>query len=36
MRIIPAIDLRGGACVRLEQGDYNRETVYRGGSGDRG
>lgn len=28
MRIIPAIDLRGGACVRLEQGDYNRETVY--------
>lgn len=28
MLIIPAIDLRGGACVRLEQGDYSRETVY--------
>jgi phosphoribosylformimino-5-aminoimidazole carboxamide ribotide isomerase len=26
--IIPAIDLRGGRCVRLEQGDYSRETVY--------
>jgi|SRR5690554_3025335 len=28
MRIIPAIDLRRGRCVRLEQGDYNRETAY--------
>lgn len=28
MKIIPAIDLRGGKCVRLFQGDYNRETVY--------
>ncbi|HEX5786661.1 MAG TPA: 1-(5-phosphoribosyl)-5-[(5-phosphoribosylamino)methylideneamino]imidazole-4-carboxamide isomerase [Woeseiaceae bacterium] len=28
MRIIPAIDLRGGRCVRLEQGDFARETVY--------
>ncbi len=28
MRIIPAIDLRGGRCVRLRQGDYDRETVY--------
>jgi phosphoribosylformimino-5-aminoimidazole carboxamide ribotide isomerase len=28
MQIWPAIDLRGGNCVRLEQGDYNRETVY--------
>lgn len=28
MTIIPAIDLRQGRCVRLEQGDYNRETVY--------
>ncbi len=28
MTIIPAIDLRRGRCVRLEQGDYNRETVY--------
>lgn len=28
MDILPAIDLRGGKCVRLEQGDYNRETVF--------
>ena len=28
MEIWPAIDLRGGKCVRLEQGDYQRETVY--------
>ena len=26
--LIPAIDLRGGRCVRLLQGDYARETVY--------
>ncbi|SFA48561.1 1-(5-phosphoribosyl)-5-[(5-phosphoribosylamino)methylideneamino] imidazole-4-carboxamide isomerase [Anoxybacillus pushchinoensis] len=26
--IYPAIDMRGGKCVRLIQGDYNRETVY--------
>lgn len=26
--IIPAIDIRGGQCVRLLQGDYARETVY--------
>ena len=26
--IIPAIDLRNGKCVRLYQGDYNRETVF--------
>ena len=26
--IIPAIDIRGGQCVRLIQGDYNMETVY--------
>jgi phosphoribosylformimino-5-aminoimidazole carboxamide ribotide isomerase len=26
--VIPAIDLRGGHCVRLFQGDYDRETVY--------
>lgn len=26
--VIPAIDLRGGRCVRLVQGDYARETVY--------
>ena len=28
MQIIPAIDLRGGKCVRLQQGDYDRETVF--------
>lgn len=28
MEIWPAIDLRGGCCVRLKQGDYNRETVF--------
>lgn len=28
MQIWPAIDLRGGKCVRLLQGDYNRETVF--------
>ena len=28
MQLIPAIDLRGGRVVRLEQGDYARETHY--------
>ena len=28
MQIWPAIDLRGGNCVRLLQGDYNQETVF--------
>jgi phosphoribosylformimino-5-aminoimidazole carboxamide ribotide isomerase len=28
MQVWPAIDLRGGKCVRLRQGDYSRETVY--------
>jgi phosphoribosylformimino-5-aminoimidazole carboxamide ribotide isomerase len=28
--VIPAIDLRGGRCVRLLQGDYARETQYSG------
>lgn len=28
MELFPAIDLRGGRCVRLYQGDYGRETVY--------
>ncbi len=28
MLIFPAIDLRGGQCVRLRQGDYAQETVY--------
>lgn len=26
--IIPAIDMIGGKCVRLTQGDYNRKTSY--------
>jgi phosphoribosylformimino-5-aminoimidazole carboxamide ribotide isomerase len=28
MLIIPAIDIRGGKCVRLFQGDYAKETIY--------
>lgn len=28
MEVIPAIDIRDGRCVRLEQGDYERETVF--------
>ncbi len=28
MELYPAIDLRGGRCVRLRQGDYGDETVY--------
>jgi len=27
MEIIPAIDIRGGRCVRLYQGDYSQETI---------
>ncbi len=30
MELYPAIDIRGGACVRLVQGDYAREKVYGG------
>lgn len=26
--VYPAIDMRGGKCVRLLQGDYDKETVY--------
>jgi len=26
--IIPAVDILGGRCVRLHQGDYDKETVY--------
>ncbi|WP_141432985.1 1-(5-phosphoribosyl)-5-[(5-phosphoribosylamino)methylideneamino]imidazole-4-carboxamide isomerase [Bacillus sp. 03113] len=26
--LYPAIDMRGGKCVRLIQGDYDKETVY--------
>jgi len=28
VEIWPAIDLRAGRCVRLQQGDYQRETVF--------
>ncbi|MCY2967640.1 MAG: 1-(5-phosphoribosyl)-5-[(5-phosphoribosylamino)methylideneamino]imidazole-4-carboxamide isomerase [Planctomycetota bacterium] len=28
LTLLPAIDLRGGRCVRLKQGDYARETVF--------
>jgi len=28
MLVIPAIDLRGGKCVRMQQGDPARETTY--------
>jgi phosphoribosylformimino-5-aminoimidazole carboxamide ribotide isomerase len=26
--VLPAIDIRGGQCVRLRQGDYAQETVF--------
>ena len=28
MKLLPAIDLSGGRCVRLTQGDFARETAY--------
>jgi phosphoribosylformimino-5-aminoimidazole carboxamide ribotide isomerase len=28
VEVWPAIDLRGGCCVRLKQGDYQQETVF--------
>jgi phosphoribosylformimino-5-aminoimidazole carboxamide ribotide isomerase len=28
MRIVPAVDIRGGQCVNLVQGDYGQETVF--------
>ena len=28
LKIIPAIDLINGKCVRLQQGDYSRQTTY--------
>lgn len=28
MRIVPAVDIRGGLCVNLVQGDYDKETVF--------
>ena len=31
MLLIPSIDLRGGRCVRLREGDFATETAYRVG-----
>ena len=28
MRIIPAIDIIDGKCVRLSKGDYNTKKIY--------
>ncbi len=28
MRIVPAVDIRGGLCVNLVQGDYGKETIF--------
>ena len=28
MEVVPAIDIKGRKCVRLYQGDYDRETVF--------
>ena len=28
MRIIPAIDIIEGKCVRLSQGDYSTQKIY--------
>lgn len=28
MRVLPAVDIRGGRCVNLVQGDYAQETVF--------
>ncbi len=28
MQVIPAIDIRGGHCVRLRQGDFDQETIF--------
>ena len=30
IRIVPAVDIRGGHCVNLVQGDYARETIFSG------
>ena len=34
IRIIPAIDLIGGRCVRLTRGDYMRKKIYDGNPAD--
>ncbi|GHT25546.1 1-(5-phosphoribosyl)-5-[(5-phosphoribosylamino) methylideneamino] imidazole-4-carboxamide isomerase [Planctomycetales bacterium] len=36
MQIFPAIDIRGGQCVRLKQGDYRQETVYGNNPAEQG
>ena len=28
MKIFPAIDIKGGKCVRLFKGDFNKSTEY--------
>jgi phosphoribosylformimino-5-aminoimidazole carboxamide ribotide isomerase len=28
VRVLPAVDIRGGRCVNLVQGDYGQETVF--------
>ena len=30
IKIVPAIDLIGGRCVRLTRGDYGQKKVYDG------
>jgi phosphoribosylformimino-5-aminoimidazole carboxamide ribotide isomerase len=35
MLVIPAIDLRGGKCVRMEQGDPTTSTTYDGDPAER-
>ena len=34
MNIYPAIDLRGGNCVRLVKGDFSKETIYSNNPGE--
>ena len=29
MILLPAIDIRGGKAVRLQRGDFSKETVYQ-------
>ena len=29
MRVIPAIDIIDGKCVRLTNGDYSKKKVYK-------
>lgn len=34
MKIIPAVDIRGGRCVRLFQGEFDKETEYSANPAD--